>query len=530
MTPSKDVTISLCMIVRNEEANLPRCLDSVRDQVDEIIVVDTGSQDRTRDIAALYGAKVLEFQWNNDFSAARNVSVQHATGDWVLWLDADEELLPSPEGVTLRQLAACADAAAYLIPIENVKLQGSPSYHWAVRFFKKCQGVRFEGRVHEGVSNSLLRMGMPLDRAPVAIRHWGYAVSEERLQEKIERNLGLLKAYVREHPEDSFAHYYMGVTLLVRGEHDGSLEYLEKAHALDPPTDNLRSLVFNLLSYHHLYRKNYKKAEEYARSSLKVTPNQHTGKLFLGLSLYHQQKYSEALPFLLAAYQFQRLPLEMRRSDLSSEEYYSEPELLWLVGRSAYETGNHTLAYQFLQRFLRMKSRDAVGLALLGLCTLQLGDPVAAARHLGEAKAEGASWSSVGPPWVYALVRLGSLQEAAFVLREAGVEFFRNPDARSIFPLLVERCFKEGWLPQLMTVLNFIAEQSEDCPALVLDALAVCCIKTERFEEAARVLSRMAEKDPANREIRRRLAAVYARLGRKPEAVSLLRTVEGHPG
>ncbi|ANB62059.1 tetratricopeptide repeat-containing glycosyltransferase family 2 protein [Anoxybacteroides amylolyticum] len=87
------VTVSLCMIVKNEENVLARCLDSVSDLVDEIIIVDTGSTDNTKAIASRYTEKVMDFPWRNDFSAARNFSFQHATMDYIFWMDADDVLL-----------------------------------------------------------------------------------------------------------------------------------------------------------------------------------------------------------------------------------------------------------------------------------------------------------------------------------------------------------------------------------------------------------------------------------------------------
>lgn len=90
----KRQSLSLCMIVRNEEQNLSECLDSVKNVVDEIIVIDTGSTDETVGIAESYGAQVEHFPWCDDFSKARNESIKYASGDWILWLDADERLLP----------------------------------------------------------------------------------------------------------------------------------------------------------------------------------------------------------------------------------------------------------------------------------------------------------------------------------------------------------------------------------------------------------------------------------------------------
>ena len=104
-------TISLCMIVRNEEKVLARCLESVRGCVDEIIIVDTGSSDGTKEIAARFTDKIYDFEWIDDFSAARNYSFEQATGDYLLWLDADDVLLPADAEALLRfkaeRLADC---------------------------------------------------------------------------------------------------------------------------------------------------------------------------------------------------------------------------------------------------------------------------------------------------------------------------------------------------------------------------------------------------------------------------------------
>src|SRR3712207_5969033 len=84
--------VSLCMIVKDEEHNLPDCLGPVAGLFDELVVVDTGSSDRTKEVAAALGARVFDFPWCDSFAAARNESLRHATGDWVFWLDADDRI------------------------------------------------------------------------------------------------------------------------------------------------------------------------------------------------------------------------------------------------------------------------------------------------------------------------------------------------------------------------------------------------------------------------------------------------------
>src|SRR5438105_10083516 len=102
------------MIVKNEEANLPACLESVRDLFHEVIVVDTGSTDRTKEIAAGFGARVFDFPWVDNFAAARNAALEHATGDWIFWMDADDRLDEDNRGEMARLLSKLpAEMVAY---------------------------------------------------------------------------------------------------------------------------------------------------------------------------------------------------------------------------------------------------------------------------------------------------------------------------------------------------------------------------------------------------------------------------------
>ena len=108
------VSISLCMIVKNEEDVLERCLDSVADLVDEIVIVDTGSTDRTREIAARYTDKIFDFPWRDDFAAARNESFAHASMDYCMWLDADDVLLEADRAAFL-ELKETLDPAVSVV-------------------------------------------------------------------------------------------------------------------------------------------------------------------------------------------------------------------------------------------------------------------------------------------------------------------------------------------------------------------------------------------------------------------------------
>ncbi|GAS80308.1 glycosyltransferase family 2 protein [Paenibacillus amylolyticus] len=151
------ITISLCMIVKNEERTLARCLDSVAGIADEIVIVDTGSSDRTMDIAAQYTDQVYTYEWKEDFAAARNESFAKATQEYILWLDADDVLLPSERAklaVLKQQLPSEGETAGVIL---NYTLaegpEGSPLVtDRRLRLVKRDAGCRWHGRLHEQLS------------------------------------------------------------------------------------------------------------------------------------------------------------------------------------------------------------------------------------------------------------------------------------------------------------------------------------------------------------------------------------------
>lgn len=206
MTPSP--TVSLCMIVRDEEATLARAINSVRPLVDEIIVVDTGSVDGTAAVARSCGARVIDFPWCDDFSAARNASLEAATSDWVLVLDADEILEPV-DPTEFRRLLAQSNVAGYQLTLKN---QGQDQTFSLVRLFRNEAAVRYEFPIHEQVTPSLNTwasiFAMRVEESPLVIRHSGYEPSQR--QAKKPRNRRLLTKALVAHPEEPYLHFQLG--------------------------------------------------------------------------------------------------------------------------------------------------------------------------------------------------------------------------------------------------------------------------------------------------------------------------------
>jgi glycosyltransferase involved in cell wall biosynthesis len=181
--------ISLCMIVKDEEANLAKCLDSVRDVVDEIIIVDTGSHDNTVSIARSYEAKVFYHEWDDNFSAARNVSLDHATGEWIFILDADE-VLAQESKASFRALAKNNDMLGYYVLI-----QLHPEWTEGRRFclFRNLPGLRYRGIFHEELSITD-DMRSKFGFSDIKIIHLSW--KEEDKKKKLNRNINLLKKHL----------------------------------------------------------------------------------------------------------------------------------------------------------------------------------------------------------------------------------------------------------------------------------------------------------------------------------------------
>ena len=214
--------LSVCMIVKNEEKTLARCLYSIKDIADEIIFVDTGSTDKTTDIAQEFGAKVFSFIWQDNFSAARNFSLEKATGDWVLVIDADE-VLSSGVGDKLKTvLSQQKDYKAFRIlqrtysnaPLNpnwkkvsktNEEAKGFKGYGDVpiTRVFVNNPEIRFIGEVHEDVDPSLKKLNFPITNTDIILHHYEYEKGDDYVNKKQLHYLDLCLEKEKIQPENA---------------------------------------------------------------------------------------------------------------------------------------------------------------------------------------------------------------------------------------------------------------------------------------------------------------------------------------
>jgi glycosyltransferase involved in cell wall biosynthesis len=240
-------TISVCMIVRDEEKNLGRCLESVKGLADEIIVVDTGSKDRTREIAKRYTRKVFDFRWMNDFSKARNFSISKARGKWIFMLDADE-VVSERDVSKIRGLARNRhfdgfsflsrtytnnDLTVNFIALEKDKYPESKGYKGydksrAIRMFRRDDRIFYEGEVHELVEHSIKRKGGKIAEVSIPVHHFG-----ERTVNKDDKYLELGRERVSSR-NDPKAHFSLAFSLFRKGDYKGAVTGYKKAIELEP--------------------------------------------------------------------------------------------------------------------------------------------------------------------------------------------------------------------------------------------------------------------------------------------------------
>ncbi|HXD67427.1 MAG TPA: glycosyltransferase family 2 protein [Solirubrobacteraceae bacterium] len=240
--PTSGLTLSLCMIVRDEEQMLPRCLAAVASAVDEIVIVDTGSTDATVEIARSFGAKVIEFPWTGSFSEARNVSFEAATGDWVMYLDADEVLVAED----IEQLRALTGRtwreAFYLVETSYTGElgDGGAMVNNALRVFRNRPEYRFRDRLHEQIAHTLpTYIPGRVEQTPVRVTHYGYLGSVRDAKEKSQRNIELLRKQSAESPKTPFLHFNLGSEYIVAGDFNAAIDELKTARALVAAEGNL---------------------------------------------------------------------------------------------------------------------------------------------------------------------------------------------------------------------------------------------------------------------------------------------------
>lgn len=241
------IKISACYITKNEEHTLARSLTSLKGQVDELIVVDTGSTDNTVAVAKEYGAQVYHYEWTHDFAAARNAALKKATGDWIIFLDADEILHNNIEIKLSEIIESDSDGGGYIFSLCNIDEESGKEFDktWVLRMFPNKDNLRYVGSIHEELRDNgkcIADLKMITSDA-VSIIHTGYSLKYNK--EKNTRNLKLLLSALKTDYEPKRLYRYLADTYSQLGDEVEAVRYAELDIAM-----GRRSIVYASQSYH----------------------------------------------------------------------------------------------------------------------------------------------------------------------------------------------------------------------------------------------------------------------------------------
>lgn len=266
-------TLSVCMIVKNEEPIVARCIESVREAADQIVVVDTGSSDSTAEVADKAGAEVYSFPWNDNFSDARNESLKRATGEWILWLDADD--IVAPDSIPLLcKLKKQKPDRVLAFTVRNERPENTGTEFVQARMFPNRPDIFFERRIHEQMMPSAIRAGLTMESHPVVIEHHGYA-DPAALRAKAKRNVGLLLQEYQHLAGDPVITVEIADSYLLMEEYDDAVKWYKEVLKIPCCRESSPSIAGQaLLGLGNILNKQEKFSEaiEYLKEASEISP------------------------------------------------------------------------------------------------------------------------------------------------------------------------------------------------------------------------------------------------------------------
>lgn len=510
------------MIVKNEEKFLAGCLESVKDLVDEMVIVDTGSSDRTLDIARSFGARVYSMEWSFDFSKARNEALKHCRGEWVLWLDADERL-PVQFHETIRAIIQNNTADAVIMKIRsevNGPLGKTPHYQQSPRLFRHMAGVRFEFPVHEQIVPSLIRNRARLVMTDIVIEHLGYAQDESTIRQKIQRNKVLLEKHLEMEPENAYAHFQYAQTLELVQESEKARKHFLNAIKYDREGGIRPSCLLHLAAM-DIKEKAYDRAIEKIQESYRLAPNQYTAPNMLGEIYYYLGEYALAARYYREALAVLYVPVTSRKLDLLVEKELN----------AGYVFGKFAAAMARLGKFEELGEEILYFNEKKGYISPWILEPVTEGIRKGKYRED---------QQLHMLDCIGknpSDEELAAALKflfQSAQWSQTIPLRKKITAIIVQRKWQspdylEWIIPVLMdwqeySQVYYLLEHIPEHPAF-LEWKGICEIKLQKLDKAVRTYEQLAKNHSGNTNYLKILGGLYARTGALEKAALIAQTL-----
>lgn len=374
-------TISLCMIVKNEERFLRQCLGSVKDLVDEMIIVDTGSTDRTKEIAKEFRAKIFDFKWNNDFSAARNFSLSKATKDWILVLDADEAV-SAKDVQRISELADMKEFDGFFFTLRNYA-NSQHVYNWEkqsdpyeeskkydtwyavdlIRMFRNKKSYKFKNKLHEVVDLAKAKVGI----THIPIHHFGWEKYKHNKESKRTAYKNILLETLKEDSDDLKANYELARSYIEDLDFAKAEEILSKSIKIyEKLSESKRDAVKGYLLYEslgqvYLLSGKHEQAVDALNKSLIADGKNPSTNALLGRALVMLGRYEEAKACFRSAIHYLRNNPNML---ISMDNFFNSYGIA-LLNTDKFKEACHAFAQATKANPLNANAFNNLGVALL---------------------------------------------------------------------------------------------------------------------------------------------------------------------
>lgn len=359
---NKKTLLSLCMIVKDEESHLKSCLESVKDLVDEVIVVDTGSKDNTVKIAQEFGAKVYNYKWNDDFSSARNESLKYAGGDWILVLDADERI-DEKNRIKVKDLIKQKGNLSYYLNFKskiNTGCMGDYVYNAHPRLFQNKRGIFYQGRIHEEIISSVKDAGGIISLSDVEVEHFGYEEHLYKEKNKAKRNIKILMKELNDNPDNGMTYFYLGESYSLLHKWKKAVEYYEKGGEKENIPDMNRAILYQNFGTALLHLKRYDEAIKSETKAVEFNPYITTPHIVSAQAAFEIQSYDKSI------WELNWYLEKINQKNIKKNNYiiFHEPSLPFvytLLGKAYLNTNNfHDAEKCFLKVISENEASDGI--------------------------------------------------------------------------------------------------------------------------------------------------------------------------
>lgn len=360
--------ISACLIAKNEENNIAKCFESYKDIVNEIILVDTGSTDRTVEVAKQYGAKIFFYRWDNNFAAAKNFALDKARGQWIIFLDADEyfeqrsaQVLPG----LLRKVDTSKHNAigCKIINIDTDQNNKVIDSFLNIRVFKNDKNIRYRSNVHEALYNKKGRIHVLALYDEITIYHTGYSTGI--VKTKAERNLIILLENIEKNGEQPRDYRYLCDCYLSTGDYENCIKYGRLHIESGVRPIGYESKVYkNIIDALYLKKAPKTEIELEIKNAITVFPKHPNFYYVYGFFLHQEKRYEEALQNLLKAEQlnFEYQGIEVNFAAGMMKDIYLKIGYIYLLKNQEEQALNY-----YYQALKKDKHNDAAFQALFNL-------------------------------------------------------------------------------------------------------------------------------------------------------------------